>query len=72
MQRYLNFNGDSGVTHYEIGSDYILIQFRSGKPYRYSYASAGRHHVEQMKVLATAGRGVSTYIGQHVRHLYES
>jgi len=71
MQRYLNLSGDSGVTAYEIGADYIMVQFRRGGPYRYSYAGAGQHHVERMKELAVAGRGLSTYISQHVHDRYD-
>ena len=28
-------------------------------------------HVERMKVLAAAGRGLSTYINKHVHDLYD-
>ncbi len=72
MERYLNLSGDSGVAGYEIGVDYILVQFHTDKSYRYSYARAGRHHVERMKVRAAAGRGLSTYISRHVHDLYDS
>jgi len=71
VQRYLNLSGDSGVIAYEIGADYIRVQFRTGLPYRYSHARAGRHHVERMKELAEAGRGLSTYISQHVSDKYD-
>ena len=71
MQRYLNLSGNSGVTAYEIGVDYILVQFRKGKLYRYSHACAGRHHVEYMKTLAVAGRGLGTYISQHVHDSFD-
>jgi hypothetical protein len=71
MQHYRNLSGDSGVTGYKIGVNYILVQFRTGKSYRYSYAHAGRQHVERMKLLATAGRGLSTYISQYVHDRYD-
>lgn len=71
MQRYLNLSGDSGVTHYEIGADYILVKFHGKPPYRYSHARAGKKHVERMKALAVAGRGLSTYISQNVHELYD-
>lgn len=67
MQRYANRNGDSGVTEFEIGADYICVRFRESRGYIYSYATPGKHHVEQMKALALAGRGLGTYINQHVR-----
>ena len=71
MQRYLGLSGDAGVIAYEIGADYVRVRFRNGKPYRYSYASAGREHVEEMKKRASKGRGLSTYISQHVHDLYD-
>lgn len=71
MQRYLKLSGDSGVAGYKIGADYILVQFHTGKSYRYSYRRAGRQHVERMKVLAVAGRGLSTYISRHVHDRYD-
>jgi hypothetical protein len=70
MRPYLNLDGDAGVTHYEIGHDYIDVLFRrSAKVYRYSYARAGQHHVERMKVLAQSGRELTTYINQNVHDL---
>jgi hypothetical protein len=71
MQPYLHAGPASGVTDYEIGTDYILVRFRGGRTYRYSHARAGVHHVERMKELARAGRGLATYISQHVQDLYD-
>jgi hypothetical protein len=71
MEPYLNRSGNSGITDYEIGGDHIELRFRGGKVYRYSYAIAGRDRVEQMKTLAIAGRGLSTYVAQHVHDLYD-
>jgi len=71
MQRYLNLSGTSGVTHYEIGVDHIRVWFGADNPYRYSHVGAGRQHVERMKSLAVAGRGLDTYISQHVHNSYD-
>jgi hypothetical protein len=70
VERYQNLDGDSGVAFYEIGPDFIKVEFRSGAIYVYSYAQPGTHHVERMKELARAGIGLSTYISQHVRSSY--
>jgi hypothetical protein len=74
MKPYKNLNGDSGVTHYEIGEDYIGIKF-AGKPtvYLYSNAKVGKTHIDKMKTLAVKGRGLGTYISQHsiVKNNYE-
>ncbi len=72
MERYGNRSGNSGVTGYESGPDFIRVQFAGGTTYLYTYQSAGRAHVEQMKLLATRGRGLSTYISTTVRNLYAS
>lgn len=72
MKRYANLSGDSGVVAYEIGPDWIRVKFRDGTIYGYTYARPDASHVEAMKGLAVAGRGLSTYISQHVREAYES
>jgi hypothetical protein len=73
MKRYSDNTGTSGVVAYDIGDDFILVQFRdSDKIYCYSYRSAGKRHVERMKILAEQGAGLSTYVSQHVKDKYES
>lgn len=71
MQRYANLAGNSGVVAYAIGERSIRVRFaHSSRVYEYSHASAGREHVEAMKRLALAGRGLSTYVAQHVADAY--
>ncbi len=72
MKRYLGVSGTSGVRAYAISEQAITVQFTDGGVYVYSYASAGRERVEEMKRCALAGRGLSTYISQHVRQAYAS
>lgn len=71
MEPYGNLSGNSGVTAYSEGETYVEVQFRGGRVYTYSYARAGMAHVERMKLLARAGKGLSTYVSQHVRDLYD-
>jgi len=71
MQRYANRSGNSGVVAYEIGADWIEVKFVDRPPYRYTYARTGESHVEAMKNLAIAGRGLGSYISRHVRMAYE-
>ena len=60
----------SGATGFEVGDDYIIIEF--GSPcYKYTYSSCGRTHVETMKRLAIASTGLSTYVTQN-KPPYES
>jgi len=72
MTPYKNLSGDSGVTAYAIGRDFIDVRFAGGDIYRYTSASAGAADLSQMKQLAVAGRGLSTFISQQVRERYES
>lgn len=70
MERYGNNDGDSGVRAYEIGLDFIRINFSSGSVYLYTYESAGKDNIEQMKLLAQRGDGLNTFINTKVRNLY--
>lgn len=54
MEHYLNLNGDSGVTRYAIGRDFIRVQFRDPTIYVYDYVRPGKHHVDRMKELAVS------------------
>jgi len=72
MQRYKNLGGDSGVSAYEIGNDYIKVEFLGGSLYLYNYNSAGRHHIDTMKQLAHAGEGLNSYINRNVKKAYAS
>ncbi|MEI9912259.1 MAG: hypothetical protein WDO71_22955 [Bacteroidota bacterium] len=71
MERYRNSGGDSGVSAYEIGSDYIRVRFSTGSVYQYSYRKAGSGHIEQMKALAQNGAGLNSYINRYVKFLYD-
>jgi len=72
MESYRNSGGDSGVSSFEIGTDFINVKFSgSFRTYRYSYRKAGQHHVETMKRLARSGSGLNSYINRHVKNLYD-
>lgn len=70
MRRYKNLDGNSGVRAYSIQPDSITVQFADGASYLYTYASAGKSNIEEMKFLAENGRGLSTFISQHVHDAY--
>ncbi|MBD4880388.1 hypothetical protein GUF80_18730, partial [Xanthomonas citri pv. citri] len=60
MQHYLDLNHDSGIANYEIGNEFIRVQFKkNSKVYTYSYSSSGYQHVENMKQLAQYGDGLN-------------
>ena len=71
MERYLDISGESGISGYETGANFIRVRFHDGGTYLYSYVRPGRRHVEHMKTLAAKGVGLNTYINEHVRGNYE-
>ena len=74
MPRYKDTDGDSGIHAYEIGPDWIEVEFSRGTTrfYRYTYASAGSGHVETMKRLAAQGDGLNTFSRGYVKDAYTS
>lgn len=59
MEKYLNKCGNSPITHYEIAADFIVVRFKGGKDYSYSYnGKAGKNSVDIMKSLAISGLSV--------------
>jgi len=70
MRPYRNLSGNSGVSAYETGADFIKLRFAGGDTYLYDYRRPGRRDVERMKRLAAAGTGLSTYVAQRVRERY--
>ena len=71
MTKYKNLSGESGILAYEIGSDFIRFNLRIRKS-TYTEDSAGIEHIAKMKELAEKGRGLNTYVNQHVRKNYET
>ena len=61
MERYSNLRGNSPVIGYDIEPHRITVWFKGGKPYSYSYTSAGASNVETMKKLAREGAGPVSY-----------
>lgn len=71
MVPYKNLNRNSAVESFEILDSYIRVKFyNSNKVYTYSYQSANRQHIENMKILAIKGKGLNSYINKYVRNLY--
>jgi hypothetical protein len=71
MRRYANLDGRAGVLEYEIGPDWILLRFRDRPElYLYNRDRPGIGKVLQMKRLAIAGRGLTTFVNQRVRDHY--
>lgn len=64
MEPYKNLGGNSGVVAFQIGGDFIIVQFREGQYtfYKYTYMSAGSIAIETMKRLARQGQDLNSYI----------
>jgi hypothetical protein len=71
MQRYKNLDGHSGVVAYDIDAGSITVEFTGGDRYLYTEDSAGGANIARMQELARAGRGLSSFISQHVHDRYE-
>ena len=71
MQIYKNLGGNSNIIAFELGDDYIDVQFNKEMIYRYSYISAGILKVNEMKRLALQGYGLNSYIMRNARINYE-
>ena len=66
MEPYGNL--DSGVQAFELGDDFIEIQFQGqSRRYRYTSREIGAENLERMKKLAIAGKGLATFINQSPR-----
>ena len=66
MQSYKSKSGKkSGVVGFAIGPDFIKVEFEKGEKYLYSYKSAGKRAIEEMKKRALANEGLSTFISQN-------
>jgi len=66
MEPYGNQSGDSGVQAFELGDDFIEIQFQGqSRRYRYTSLEIGAEDLERMKKLAIAGKGLATFINQN-------
>jgi len=67
MQHYRDSDNDSNITAFEIGDDFIVVQFESGKYnfYKYTYFSAGSNDIEEMKRLANCGDGLNSFISKY-------
>jgi hypothetical protein len=70
MKQYRDIGGDSGVSAYEYGADWIQVQFKDGSVYEYTNSSAGQGNIDAMKKFAEAGDGLNSFINTNVRKSY--
>ena len=67
MTEYRNENGNSGIVGFEIGDDYIDVQFKNGGIYRYKESIIGRLQFLNMQAAAMLGSGLNGIINRYAR-----
>ena len=67
----MDSSGRGGITVYKILPKGIVLKFQNKDLYLYDYLKPGKQHVDQMKILAKEGKGLTTYVNQYVRSNYE-
>lgn len=72
MTPYRDWDHDSGIRAYDIGSSHMDVQFKDGSVYRYTSLSAGRANLDRMVVLARAGDGLNQFINRAVKNRYSA
>jgi hypothetical protein len=67
---YKNLGGKSTVVRYEILKDSVTIRFKDNSVYIYTNQTAAPENIAKMKELATAGKGLGTFITSTVKDRY--
>ena len=70
MENYCDTRGDSGVSAFEVGADFIIVRFTKGDTYLYDYFTTGSYYVNNMIRLARLGNGLNGYINLNTKHSY--
>jgi hypothetical protein len=64
-------NPNAGVLNYEVAGRAIILEFADHRfRYVYNELAPGAAHVAAMIRLARRGKGLTTYVNQHVREHY--
>ncbi len=70
MTPYRDWDQDSGIRAYVIGSKHMDVALKDGAIYRYTSLSAGQANLDRMIVLARAGDGLNQFINRAVKNRY--
>ena len=70
MKKYKNLSGKSGVATFELAKDSVTVGFKTNAVYIYTNQSAGSESIRQMKTLALAGKGLSTFIDANLKEKF--
>ncbi len=70
LRPYGSGSAHSGITHFALLPQAIIVLFQDGSAYLYTDDLPGKQHIRHMRALAEAGQGLTTYINQKVRSNY--
>ena len=70
MTPYRDWDQNSGIRAYALGSSYMDVAFKDGAIYRYTSVSAGQANIDRMIVPARSGDGLNQFINRAVRKRY--
>lgn len=70
MNTYRNYGGDSGIKSYEINANSIRIMFSDLSIYEYTLSSVGVNNLSKMKLLASQGTGLNSFINRIDKYKY--
>ena len=65
MKQYTDSDNNSNISAYDYGDDFIVVEFKDGSEYKYTYASSGSDNIEEMKKLAEHGDGLNSFISKN-------
>lgn len=67
---YKNLNSNSGIESYSIEENKIGIKFKDGTNYIYTRRKLGDNRFNLMKILASRGRKLNSFINKEVKDKY--
>ena len=70
MEAYKNLSGESGIRAFKLNRDNCIIYFEDGSAYVYDENNPGIKNLAAIKILASKGRGLHTFIERFVKENY--
>lgn len=72
MIKYLNKNNDSLIDSYNYTRSSITIRLKNGLFYLFTTNKLNQEIINEMKLLAVRGCGLSAYINRYCKNAYDS
>ncbi|MCP4457241.1 MAG: hypothetical protein GY816_04325 [Cytophagales bacterium] len=70
MEVYKNLSGDSGIRAFKLNPSSCVIYFEDGSAFVYDEICPETKNLAAMKILASKGRGLNTFISRFVKENY--